>query len=312
MSAGEQTPTAAAPAGSDGNRTGSDGNRTGLRPVHIVVVGFHGASALRACLAPLTPHFAVTVVDNSSDPQVRAVALDTGAEYRDPGRNGGFSAGVNTALRELLPGPERDILLLNPDAVIQPEGVFELSAALHASDERTGTLTPALRTMDGRPQRAMWPFPSPGRAWLEAVGLGRLNRAEDFAVGTALLLRWEAVVDVGLFDEGFFLYAEETDWQRRAHDRGWCSALATSVVVRHVGGGTSADPLRREVLFHAGTETYLRKWFGRRGWALYRAAVLAGAVPRAMLLPARRREAAVYRRNLYRRGPRRVAGLEAT
>ena len=127
-------------------------------------------------------------------------------------------------------------------------------------------------------------------------------------VGTALLIRWEALQAVGLFDERFFLYAEETDWQHRARLAGWGAEVCPEVSASHVGGGTSTDPWRREALFHAGTETYLRKWFGAGGWASYRLAVLVGcgirlAAPRAV------RRAASARGRLYLRGPRRVAGL---
>ena len=137
-----------------------------------------------------------------------------------------------------------------------------------------------------------------------------MNRAPQFAVGTALLLRWETVQEVGLFDESFFLYAEETDWQKRAYRLGWRPLEVGDVVAEHVGGGTSPDPLRREALFHAGAETYIRKWHGRWGWTGYREAQFAGAVVRAAVLRGSRRDAAAYRAWLYRQGPRRAAGLE--
>ncbi len=58
------------------------------------------------------------------------------------------------------------------------------------------------------------------------MGLGRLRRRVDFVIGSVLLVRSEALDEVGPFDEQFFLYAEETDWQRRARDLGWaCGPL---------------------------------------------------------------------------------------
>ena len=80
-----------------------------------------------------------------------------------------------------------------------------------------------------------------------------------------MLLRWEALQQVGELDERFFLYGEETDWQRRAAQLGWTAALCPDVVAVHDGAGSSDDPSRREVLFHAAQETYIRKWYGRRG-----------------------------------------------
>ena len=122
------------------------------------------------------------------------------------------------------------------------------------------------------------------------------------------MLRWEALKEVGLFDERFFLYAEETDWQRRALGFGWRSALCPDAVGLHVGAGTATDVRQREALFHAGQETYIRKWYGTRGWWGYRSAACVGAVGRAVLLTGKRRTEAARRALLYARGPRRCAG----
>ena len=281
--------------------------------VRVLIVAFGHAELLASTLSALGGGFDVLVVDNSSDREVEAVVSRHGATYVDPGRNGGFAAGVNLGLTATLIGDERHVLLLNPDAVIQPDDVHMLLEALQGPGaERVAALSPSLIGMDGALQRVMWPFPHPMRAWLEALGLGRLNRAEEFAVGTVLLLRAEAVRDIGGFDERFFLYAEETDWQRRAAARGWAVRHVADVVVSHVGGGTSSDPARREQLFHAGTETYVRKWFGRSGWGTYRAAAWTGARLRGALLPRARGASARARAELYRRGPRRAAGFETT
>src|SRR5581483_363837 len=133
-----------------------------------------------------------------------------------------------------------------------------------------------------------------------------LPARERFAVGAVLLLRWEAVQEVGLFDERFFLYAEETDWQRRARGLRWRTELCQEAVAAHVGGGTSSDPVRREILFHAAQETYVRKWFGLAGWWTYRSAAVVGASARAIVLRRERRRAAARRARLYARGPRRA------
>ena len=73
----------------------------------------------------------------------------------------------------------------------------------------------------GHPARVEWPFPTPANAWREAIGLGRRQRGSRFVIGSVLLLRAEALAQVGGFDERFFLYAEETDWAYRAHLLGW-------------------------------------------------------------------------------------------
>jgi len=270
-----------------------------------VVVAFGAPALLLESLQPLAG-LDVVVVDNSSREDVRRVCTATGAQYLDPGRNLGFAAGVNLGVKAL--GDDRDVLVLNPDAVLDLEGIDRLLAVMQ-SGPRTAAVAPRLAGPDGE-QRPGWPWPSPGRMWHEAIGLARDADRHDFLVGAALLLHGDALREVGPFDERYFLYAEETDWQRRAVDLGWQIRLVPDVVAQHLGAGTSVDPARREALFHAGTETYVRKWFGRRGWASYRAASLVGATARS-LLPGPRGSAARRRAVIYARGPRRVAGLDA-
>jgi GT2 family glycosyltransferase len=282
------------------------------RPVHVIVVAFHRPRHLDRCLAALGGRVATTVVDNSRAAGVCAVAVHRGAEYVDPGGNLGFGPGVNVALRRLLGGPPRDILLLNPDARLDSDDVETLAAYLHCrGHERVAAVSPRLEDDDGHEQRVVWPFPSPARAWADAFGLGGLPARHRFAIGAVLLLRWEAVREVGLFDERFFLYAEEADWQRRALALGWKSRLCDEIVVSHIGAGSSDDPLRREALFHAAQETYIRKWYGRSGWWVYRTAACLGAAARGALLREGRRAEARRRALLYLRGPRRSAALEA-
>ncbi|HVS85873.1 MAG TPA: glycosyltransferase family 2 protein [Gaiellaceae bacterium] len=275
------------------------------RPVNVAIVAYHAADRLDRTLAALGTSASVTVVDNSQSDDVRTVAERHGAAYvRRPG-NDGFAAGVNEALRRFLDGPPTDVLLLNPDARLGGGDIDVLAAAL-ARDDRLAAVSPRLVDGRGDPQRVLWPFPSPQHAWLEAVGLARWQTGPRYAVGAALLLRWEALREVGLFDERFFLYAEEADWQRRATQHGWRSAVVEQVTATHDGAATSSDPHRRELIFHTAHELYIRKWFGSSGWQLYRAAVVLGAVARAGVLRGGRRRSAAGRALVYLRGPARA------
>ena len=275
--------------------------------ISILIVAYNGVEDLAACLAPIAKDFPVVVVDNSSNPQVRRAVEEHGAQYVDSGANIGFAAGVNLGAQHI--DPSHDILLLNPDAVIEPAIVSILHGALR-SDAGLAAVTGRLTSADGTEERVGWPFPTPGRMWLEALGLARFAPAPtEFVIGATLLLRREALDDVGALDERFFLYAEETDWQRRASQRGWAFRVVTNAVARHRGAGTSADQDQRERLFHAGTETYIRKWFGAGGWANYRIAALSGAAIRSILGTDPGRRQARRRFRLYLRGPRRAAAL---
>lgn len=269
------------------------------RGPEIIVVAYHSPDLLRETLTPVA-HLPVTVVDNSSDARVRDVCADLGVRYLDPGRNGGFAAGVNHGLahRRL---PDADVLLLNPDAVIDEAGLRALHTALRA-EPGIASVAPAQVDGDGRPGRVAWPFPTPWGSLVEAIGLGRLRR-NDYVIGSVLLLRAEALHQVGTLDESFFLYAEETDWARRAADLGWLHRLVPDVTARHLGAATSSDPTRRDAHFHGSQERYHRKHFGTVGWQVTRAATIAGALVRAVLLPDERATEARQRARRYLRGP---------
>lgn len=297
-------------AGAAGAGAGAAGTEPGARPddaagagdPEVVVVAYGAAGLLATALAPIAGALPVTVVDNSGDPEVRRVAEDAGARYLDPGANLGFAAAVNLGVRSVRPGA--DVLLLNPDARVDVAGVRALHRALRAAPD-VAAVGPAQVDDDGAPARVRWPFPTPAAAWRQAAGLGVPETPDGFVIGSVLLLRAEALAAVGGFDERFFLYSEETDWQRRAHDAGWRSAVVEDVLAGHVGAGTSTDPTRRETHFHASQERYFRTHHGAAGWASARAAVLFGAVPRAVL-PGDRGAAARLRLRLYLRGPLRA------
>jgi glycosyltransferase involved in cell wall biosynthesis/GT2 family glycosyltransferase len=279
------------------------------RPVTVVVVAYGAPDLLDAALQSLGGAYPVTVVDNSSDPEVRAVVDRFGAEYVDPGRNLGFAGGVNLGTSGRI-APGTDVLLLNPDAAIAPEGVALLQGRLLSDDRLAAVAPPQHDPATGVPARVGWPFPTPFGAWVEAVGLGGLRRRTDYLIGSVLLLRGEALADVGPFDNRFFLYAEEADWQRRAADRGWMVALCPGVTATHVGSGTGGAEARREAHFHASHERYLRKHHGTGGWWNYRSAALVGAAVRAVVLRGERGRQAAARFTLYRRGPLRVEAAD--
>ena len=179
------------------------------RALEVIVVAFGSPDLLRRALEPIAGEWPLTVVDNSSAESVRTVCSELGVRYLDPGVNGGFARGVNFGLRHRVL-PEADLLLLNPDALISVRDVRELHRGLLV-DPRLASVGPSQVDEAGRPARVAWPFPTPWRAMGDAVGLGRLHEPDQFVIGSVLLLRREALEQVGPFDESFFLYAEETD-----------------------------------------------------------------------------------------------------
>ncbi len=279
----------------------------GERPeLHVVIVAYGDPEGLERCLGALRGSYPTIVVDNTSSLDVQRVAVTAGARYIDPGKNLGFAAGVNRALASLsLRGA--DVLLLNPDAVIDASALARLHDILcdHPDAACVAPAQHAPGSIAAAP--VCWPFPTPVGAWAEALGLGRFRRHWDYVIGSVLLLRGEALASVGGFDERFFLYAEEADWQRRATRAGWRIEYASDVEAVHVGAGTDPDTDRRRLRFHSGVEHYVRKWHGSLGWASYRAATVLAAVRRAVAGPGERRRSSLRLALLYVRGPARAA-----
>jgi len=273
--------------------------------LEVVVVAYGAPDLLRRALEPVA-ELPVTVVDNSSMPEIAALCAELGVRYLDPGSNGGFAAGVNVALGDRL-RPGADVLLLNPDAVVSAGDVAVLHRELRAHPD-LASVGPVQVDDEGRVARVDWWLPSPSGTWLEALGLARLRRDPTYVIGSVLLLRAEALAQVGGFDERFFLYAEEADWAYRAHRLGWRHAAVPQARAMHVGAGTGGDARRREAHFHASQERYLRKHYGALGWQWARLGQWIGAMARAVVLRGERGAAARRRAALYRIGPVRVEG----
>jgi GT2 family glycosyltransferase len=272
--------------------------------LEAVIVAYGPAESLDACLGSLGRGIPVTVVDNSSSVLTAEVARSHGALYVDAGRNLGFAAGVNLGLREIAArsGTDVDVLLLNPDAGIDADSVKQMQRQLRESPRVAAIGATQTEPDTGHTARVWWPFPTPFGAWMEAIGLSGLHRRRDFTIGSVLLLRAEALAQLGGLDERFFLYAEETDWQYRARRAGWSIEVA-EVTATHEGAGTGGDPVARETYFYASLERYVRKHHGAVGWWSFRTANLLGALVRGALLPGDRGAGARRRARIFRVGP---------
>ncbi len=280
--------------------------RDRTRGIEVVVVAYGSDDYLDRCLTELDRQFPVTVVDNGSSSSTAATAHRHYARYVDPGTNLGFGAGVNAALAG-VPLDACDVLLLNPDAEVHPRVIHRLASELDEHPDLCCVAPAQSAPGTGHADRVVWPFPTPAGLWIEALGAGSLRSASDFVIGSVVLVSGKALLDIGGFDERFFLYDEEIDWQRRATLRGWAVGYCPDVHALHIGAATDDDGSRRALRFHAGTERYLRKWFGRWGWTAARSAMVLGGVVRAIALKGDRRSDAWERARTYAAGPDRLA-----
>jgi hypothetical protein len=267
-----------------------------------VVIVSHGAEAhLRRCLAslreqpPARAEMRVTVVDSGSpDGAPAMVAREFGAVRLVRQPNIGFSAANNLALRE---SSADCVLLLNPDTEVH-EGTLDAALARLDSDPRIGMVGVKLETESGELDHACKrSFPTPLAALAHFAGIGRGEGAGerlgqyratqldaddaggvDAVNGAFMLCRAAAIREVGLLDEGYWLYMEDLDWCHRFWDAGWKVFYEPAGTALHVKGGSSAGRRapRQEIAFHRGMGRFYRRFDAPRANPLLNAAVYAG------------------------------------
>ncbi len=266
-----------------------------------VVIVSHGAEELlRRCLRSLEAHPAsgetrVTVVDSGSpDSTPDMVEREFPAVRLIRCENIGFSAANNVVLRE---DEAAAVLLLNPDTEVYAGTLDAALARLH-SDARIGMVGCKLMTESGELDHACKrSFPTPLSALAHFTGVGRGDEASgslgqyrathlgdeepgevDAVNGAFMLCRAEAVRQVGLLDEGYWLYMEDLDWCRRFWEAGWKVFYEPAGTALHVKGGSSGKRRRpkQEIAFHRGMGRFYRRFDAPEHNPLVNLAVYAG------------------------------------
>ncbi len=266
-----------------------------------VVIVSHGAEELlRRCLRSLDAHPAsgamrVTVVDSgSTDSTPDMVEREFPAVRLIRRENIGFSAANNVVLRE---DEAAAVLLLNPDTEVYAGTLDASLARLHSKSE-IGMVGCKLVTESGELDHACKrSFPTPLSALAHFTGIGRgdgtasalsqyrathLGDDEpgevDAVNGAFMLCRTEAVREVGLLDEGYWLYMEDLDWCHRFWDAGWKVFYEPAGVALHVKGASSGGRRqpKQEIAFHRGMARFYRRFDAPEHNPLVNAAVYAG------------------------------------
>ncbi len=218
------------------------------------------------------PSAAVWVVDNASSdgtpdavrqqfPQVTLISSST---------NLGFAGGNNHAFRQMGFSDEpvqpqevdslpKAVYLLNPDTLTQSGATHALFEALF-SLPRAGVVGAQLAYADGSFQHGAFHFPGlgqllvelfplPGRFYESAIN-GRYPRATyqqntpfpvDHTLGATMMIRREAILQTGLFDEQYFMYCEEIDWSIRIRRAGWEIYTVPAARVTHLAGQSTSQ-----------------------------------------------------------------------
>jgi len=218
----------------------------------VSIVTWRAARLTIDCIASLEAEVSqatdvqVMVVDNDSGDgtaesiagAIQANGWGAWAELIRSPVNGGFAHGNNIVFREAMrryPGFEY-VLLLNPDTVVRPGALRALRQFMDQSPS-VGIAGGRCEDPDGTPQDCCFRFPGIVNQFASELGLGffdRLIRGQlvrmgnfthpvevGWVAGALMMVRRPVFEDIGLMDESYFLYYEETDFSLRARRAGW-------------------------------------------------------------------------------------------
>ncbi len=245
--------------------------------VSIVIVNWNTRELLLSCLSSVWEtiqglSFEVYLVDNaSSDGSVETVRKRfPDVKIIENSQNLGFAAANNRAFRKMS---GKYALLLNSDAELTENAVEKLFEYMETNPD-IGAACGQLLNPDDTPQnsiasfpnlpllltnetvlRILFPerYPSKRKKYVHPVPV-------DSCIGACMIVRKKTMDAVGLLDERFFFFFEETDWALRMKRAGWRVCFVPDVYIYHEQGKTAGHSLASRKLYYRSRYRYFRKW----------------------------------------------------
>ena len=244
-----------------------------IMDLSIIIVNWNTSELLNQCLN--------SIYHNSSYYSMEAIVVDNGSsdnsismiENQFPlviliknDRNQGFARANNQGL-SIAKG--RYFMLLNSDTIVLP-GAFDKLIQTADSHPELGVLGPQILNMDGSVQKSWASFPS---FFSELIGRNLRIRKPvvsfpsayevDWITGACMLVRARTIAEVGLLDDGYFMYSEETDWCLRIKNKGWKIWYLSNAEIYHLGGGSAKrTSLLQLSLLYQNKIRYFNKFYG--------------------------------------------------
>jgi N-acetylglucosaminyl-diphospho-decaprenol L-rhamnosyltransferase len=276
----------------------------------VIILNYRSAELTIDCLCSLAEEVAssgrisVTVIDNASgDGSVKTISETitrrgwaAWANIAALDRNGGYASGNNAGIRMALDSGARYFLILNPDTIVRPGALMALVNFMDMNPV-VGIAGARLEDQDGEIHRSAHRFPTPAGELDRSLRFGPLSRLLvrhcvsppmrdeahpcDWVSGAALIIRRAVVEQVGLLDEGYFLYFEEVDYCKKVKQGGWQVWYVPQAEIVHREGsvtGITASRKRRPKYWYDSRRRYFLKHHGLIGlltadvlWAIGRA-----------------------------------------
>ena len=252
--------------------------------IDLVIVNYNSSELLHDCLASVKcscngskPN--IVVSDNSSEEPIDYIQRTyTDITIVRNKENLGYSRAINTII-DSTSSPY--IVLLNPDTIVISDYFFETIAAFMNAHPDVGILGPGIVDPDGSMQGSARSFPRfhslffgrrslltkiLPKSRLACANILSNNAADsnpidvDWVSGACMVIRREALEQVGMMDDRFFMYWEDVDWCKRMWDSGWkVTYLPTIKIMHHVGGSSDSSVIRSVFEFHKSAILYFNK-----------------------------------------------------
>ena len=243
-------------------------NSPHLKPtVHIVVLNWNNypdtASLLSSLRQANDDNHEIVVVDNGSTDGSASQLRNTFSDVKviETVRNLGFAGGCNVGIRHALSRGADFVWLLNNDTTIDP-GALEALIDKAQSDTRIGACGSAIYSVEDPQRLQAWGgghinfWLGRSRHFLHAVP----DESIEFITGASMLIRREAIADVGLLDDRFFMYWEDADFCFRLRKAEWRLSVAGDARVWHKGSSSvGKETAKLDLYFNASARRFFRK-----------------------------------------------------
>lgn len=252
--------------------------------ISVVTVNYKTADYIETMLRSLfTYHekdIEVFVVENGSGddlgpikeqfPQVKIIASE---------KNLGFAGGCNLAIKQ---AQGEYVILINPDIVFDDDALYQIKQEMDKAPD-VGIGGVSLKNLDGTQQACVWSFPTPVdqlllllkvnhlfpelkpfKQWLQKDFDYSKTTDVDQVMGAFFCIRREVLDQVGLLDDGFFIWYEEVDYCRQVKNAGWKIRYFSNISARHKKGSSfdRVPTIKKQHVLRKSIRRYMYKHFG--------------------------------------------------
>lgn len=253
--------------------------------ISIIIVNWNTKDLLRNCLNSIYGTvqgiaFEIIVVDNASHDGSMAMLREEFPQVTiiENTTNRGFGAANNQAI-SIMKG--RYALLLNTDTILTKDAGYELFSFMEAHPD-AATACGQLLNADGSKQNSIASFPTLWTLFLNTSLLEYLlpksypSKRYDYkgpieidsGIGACLMVRKQAIDEVGMFDERYFFFFEETDWALQMKTAGWKIYHVPSARIYHLQGQSIGRDIRSRIEFYRSRYQFFKKWKNRSHYQL--------------------------------------------